>query len=330
MPTTEITWLTQGGATLPSVRFRVEALRHVAAEYFSGVRVTRLPKSLFQRVAFYASLSSMDICVIQKRLLSGMELSILRKKSKLLVYDFDDAVWTEQEAPMPPESGQHRKEFCRACKSVDLVVAGNAYLAAAVPDGVPRVIMPSPIDTGIYCPAGNEATSTVPVIGWMGTGSYLPQAMQVFGEIAALGCPMHVVSNREPEPGTATPVTFTRWSPDNELALLQGFDVGLMPLEDTIYTRGKGGFKLLQYMACGVVPVASAVGMNREIITDGVDGFLVEPGKPWLPVVERLKDPALRARMGLAARQTAVERFDLRKVASGLFTQILEHYRSKL
>ncbi|MDR1241245.1 MAG: glycosyltransferase, partial [Deltaproteobacteria bacterium] len=111
--------------------------------------------------------------------------------------------------------------------------------------------------------------------------------------------------------------------------LLQSFDIGLMPLEDTPYTRGKGGFKLLQYMACGVVPVASAVGMNKEIITHGRDGFLVRKGESWKPYVESLLNSELRAKMGEEARKTVCTRFDLQKIVDPVYAVLLERFHQR-
>ncbi len=300
----DLVWFIQGAATLPSVRFRVLPFSGMAGATFSGVTVRKIPKTFLQRIHFYASLERLDICILQKRLLSCLELRILRRKSRLLVYDFDDAVWTEQDAPRSVENGQHSARFRNTCRQADLVVAGNACLAAAVPPGVPVFVMPSPLDTLLYAPSAHKRSdSERPRLGWMGTSSYLPLVVEVFRELAGLDLPMRIVSNKEPE-GAPTGVLFTKWSDSAELELLRDFDIGLMPLEDTYYARGKGGFKLLQYMACGVVPVASAVGINREIIRHGVDGFLVKPGESWRPFVEKLQDAGLRDSMAQAARNS--------------------------
>ena len=107
-------------------------------------------------------------------------------------------------------------------------------------------------------------------------------------------------------------VRYERWSPTLEPDQLRGFQCGLMPLTDDEYTRGKCGFKILQYMASGVVPIASAVGFNREIVSHGVDGFLVEEPGDWAKYVLLLAgDVDLLERMAQAARRTAVERFSL-------------------
>ena len=96
-----------------------------------------------------------------------------------------------------------------------------------------------------------------------------------------------------------------------------------MPLTDDAYTRGKCGFKLLQYMATGAVPVASDVGFNREIVRHGENGLLVrEPGDWARHVAALAEDPAMRARLSAAARKTVVERFSLDKTAKKLWTAL--------
>ena len=115
-------------------------------------------------------------------------------------------------------------------------------------------------------------------------------------------------------------VMWAAWSPDKEISQLQAMDIGLMPLEDSEYSRGKCGFKILQYMACGAVPVASDVGFNAEIIEHGIDGFLVRKPEDWKRHVMRLaEDEKLRANMAEAARRKVVSEFDLKAVANSLW-----------
>ena len=315
-----LSWLTQGKNTLPSARFRVYALESAAAGHFRSVTVDRIPKTLAPRIAFYASLPRADIRIIQKRLLSPLELAMVRRRSCVVAYDFDDAVWTEQDVPRPVAEGQHTSRFLHVCRHVDTVIAGNAFLASAVPQDVNCHIMPTPVDTSFYVP-GEKGSAATPVVGWMGTASYLDWLEPVVRRVENAGLPMHVVSNREPGFSCAS-MQFSQWSSEDELALLQGFDIGLMPLEDTLYSRGKGGFKLLQYMACGVVPIASAVGMNTEIITHGENGFLVSDDQEWEIYVRLLQQHDLRQKMAQAARETACRRFDLQQAASGLFAHL--------
>jgi glycosyltransferase involved in cell wall biosynthesis len=137
----------------------------------------------------------------------------------------------------------------------------------------------------------------------------LPQAPEI-----------RVISNEDRLDRISANIVFQTWSGAREIDQLRGFHVGLMPLSDDEYTRGKCGFKLLQYMACGVVPVASAVGFNREIIDHGEDGFLVREAADWGRWVALLQqDPHLLAQMAAKARAKVMERFDLKPSAERLW-----------
>ena len=100
------------------------------------------------------------------------------------------------------------------------------------------------------------------------------------------------------------------WSAATEIQDVADFDVGLMPLPDDPWSRGKCGFKALLYMSLGVAPVVSPVGVNTDIVSDGANGLLAGADSEWVEAVGRLAaDPGLRARLGAAARETVVERY---------------------
>ena len=102
------------------------------------------------------------------------------------------------------------------------------------------------------------------------------------------------------------------WTLGGEVSLFNTCDIGVYPLTDDEWTKGKCGFKAIQFMACGVAVVASAVGVNTEIIQDGVNGFLASSEDEWVEKLTRLaEDPQLRRRMGEAGRQTIEERYSL-------------------
>jgi len=105
-------------------------------------------------------------------------------------------------------------------------------------------------------------------------------------------------------------VTVKPWRADTEIAEVNNFDIGLMPLPDDEWSRGKAGFKALLSMSLGVPPVVSPVGVNTDIVSDGVNGLLADGDDAWVAAVAKLvEDPGLRARLGAAARQTVVERY---------------------
>ncbi len=313
----ELLFLTQSGGTLPSVRFRVLPFVERARAAGMDAAWRRYPKTALARAAFFASLRHTPIIVLQKKLVSRAELALLRRRAGLLVFDFDDALWAahpNQGACGGSEDPQELARLLRVCAGVDLVVAGNTFLADKVRDAAGRVeILPTPLDTDVYVPAPGRPPGP-PVVGWMGTSCnlfFLPPLMEALAPLAG-SVALSVVSDAEfavPEP---FPGGFRFWSPEHEVEQLQGMDIGLMPLTDDEYTRGKCGFKLLQYMACGAVPVASDVGFNREIVTHGRDGFLAQGPDDFARHVATLAaDPGLRREMAARARETVRSRFSL-------------------
>ncbi|MEW5773104.1 MAG: glycosyltransferase family 4 protein [Thermodesulfobacteriota bacterium] len=324
----DLLYLAAAGQNLPSVRFRV--LPFVAEAQARGLRAEwrTVPKTAAGRAGFALTLPRARAIVLQKRLLTAPELAMLRRRADLVAFDFDDALWTCH--PNVTDQAQRDRVASRAAGGlertaarVDLVVAGNAYLAGRMKALARRVeILPTPIDARIYLPPARRAESGRITVGWMGTSCnlfFLPEVFEALRRISDL-VRVFVVSDEPCVFPHGLPATFMSWSPAAEVEHLQAMDVGLMPLTDDEYTRGKCGFKLLQYMACGTVPVASDVGFNREIVRHGVNGFLVRGAAETVDCVERLaRDPALRRDMAEAARRTVEEKFSLEAAADKLF-----------
>ena len=325
----DVLFLTPSGETLPSVRFRV--LPFVEAGRKTGLAVDwrRAPKAIHQRLVFLLTLPRARVIVIQQKLFAPWELSLIRRRCQRLAYDVDDALWAlhPSEVGQPgsaEKSAKIARRFAATCASVDLVIAGNEYLAEHARPHQPNVfILPTLIDTGKYTPAPPDAAGVGPFrVGWMGTSGNLWFLPEVLRELAPHQdrLELRVVSDKPYDGELHELVRFERWDGRLEPEQLRGFDCGLMPLTDDEYTRGKCGFKILQYMASGVTPIASAVGFNCEILTHGVDGFLVREPGDWARYVLRLADDRdLLERMAAAARQTAVQRFSLQALAPQLW-----------
>ncbi|HVZ23082.1 MAG TPA: glycosyltransferase, partial [Vicinamibacterales bacterium] len=154
------------------------------------------------------------------------------------------------------------------------------------------------------------------VIGWIGTPTtapYLKSLEPVFERLASRH-PFEVRVSGSGAPLTFAGVTTTneRWSLEREVELFNTCDVGVYPLNDDEWEKGKCGFKAIQFMACGVPVVAAAVGVNREIIQDGVNGFLASTERDWAQKIGRLLgDAELRQRLGAAGRRTIEEKYSL-------------------
>lgn len=240
-----------------------------------------------------------------------------------MVHDFDDAIF------MPAVSDANRSvaflknpgrvaEVLRLSRSATV---GNEFLAQfARRHNADVTVLPTVVDTVKFVPRLDRTPRAVPVIGWIGsptTYRYLLGLSNVLREVATRHEFVLRVS------GAGQPVTIpgvrteeAPWSMADEVQLFNGLDIGVYPLTDDDWSRGKCGFKAIQCMACGVPVVAAAVGVNREIITDGVDSFLASTSREWVDKLSRLlTDAELRARMAVCGRETIERRYSLAATA---------------
>lgn len=236
-----------------------------------------------------------------------------------VVFDFDDAIFLGPEGRTSPV---RRRAFDAAIRASHHVIAGNSYLASqgGAPDKT--TIIPTVLDTRAYHPRAAGPAGDAVIVGWMGTSTnflslrpFLPQLLQAVESMD--GARFRIVSNaRLPELERHPRVEQVAWSRETELALLQSFDIGLMPLGNEPVMWGKCGFKMIQYMAVGCPVVASAVGANIDIFRGSDAGFLVEPGGDWVQPIRTLAgDAALRKRTGESARRHATAHYDVASVA---------------
>jgi glycosyltransferase involved in cell wall biosynthesis len=246
------------------------------------------------------------------------ERAIARSRARF-VYDFDDAIWLQ--APVSPGNARFALlknvgKIPQIVAMADTVIAGNRYLAEWALRYNPRVhVVPSTIDAAVYRPKRHHEGDRPVCIGWTGSFSTLPHfalarpaLLEIRRRLGArvrmlmIGLPAH----RDPELGLET----RAWSPETEALDVAEIDVGIMPLPDDAWSRGKCAMKAIQYMAAGIPPVVSPVGVNLEVVTDGVDGRIPRSEQEWIEALETLcLDHALRARMGAAARRTFEERY---------------------
>ena len=240
-----------------------------------------------------------------------------------IVYDFDDAVFL----PNVSDANRFIVSLKWASKVPEIVrlsarvIAGNDFLAGFARTHNPSVVkIPTCVDTDKFVPRVDPGAATPPVVGWIGsptTAPYLKLLASVFRNVHAR-TPFHMKVS-----GAASDVAFDGvhvanepWSLAEEVSLFNTCDVGVYPLTDDEWSKGKCGFKAIQFMSCGVPVVASAVGVNREIIEDGVNGFLAATAGEWETKLRRLlTDADLRARFAEAGRRTVEERYSLRVCA---------------
>lgn len=254
-----------------------------------------------------------DVLYIQRLLFNPLKVSLIRAAVKKIVYDFDDAVMYGSRGESPTRA----RKFRNMVKHADAILCGNHFLLQEAKryrdDHVYYV--PTVVDTECY-PVKNHAEKQPVTVGWIGSRStlrYLIDLEEVVRKIPDRNRVLFkIVADKSLTTG-APNVVFEQWSAEGEKKLLNGFDIGVMPLRDDLWSRGKCGLKLLQYMACGLPSITQPFGVAGEMITDGVNGLLRTDMDGWRDAIEKLAgDVPERIRIGSAARETVEEKYSLR------------------
>ncbi len=309
----------------PSARFRVGQFVAPLSERGITVETEAVPGGFRARRALFARARGFDAVLWQRRLLPPLDAAALRSAARRLVFDFDDALPFRDSFRGASASLARRVKFRAALRRSDVVLAANETLAKlARPHAREVVVVPTVVDAhgteGARAWGGGTTrhASEAFVAGWVGSAATLPYLDAIrhpLEEVArTLGSGrfrLAVVADRRPEWGEGF-LDFRPFAIERERRDVAGFDAGLGPLSDDAWARGKSGLKLLLYGAEAVPAVASPVGVQSEIVRDGVTGFHARSGEEWVDRIARLaRDPALARRMGLAAREAVVARYSV-------------------
>lgn len=319
-----------GGGNVPSARFRVHQHRDLLAGH--GVeldlyvsrfgmyppvnRMLRPPwlvATLADRVPDVLRSRTYDVTLLQRELVSTLA-TLESWTGRPRVLDIDDALWIHR-------GGGYIRRIARSC---DRLICGNAFLADYFSGaGSPPIdVIPTAVDTGRFRPRAG-ASSGPPVIGWTGLSSgfgHLYGIEDALVDVLA-GCPdarLRVVADRPPAWRRIPPgrTEYVRWTPGVEAEAVRTMTVGLMPLRDTSWDRGKCSYKMLQYMACGLPVVVSPVGMNRELLAAARCGYGAATLDDWRDaLMALLRDPDHARELGCAGRRLADARFSVPRVA---------------
>jgi glycosyltransferase involved in cell wall biosynthesis len=308
---------------MPSSRVRVLDLLPDLRAAGIDAEARPYPRTWRGRPELWRACRAADVVVLQKKLPTALDAALLRRACRRLVYDFDDAVYFRHESRGPAEHPTSRRRFASIVRRADLVLAGNRVLAAEARRlGARAEILPSAVEIrGV--PVRDHAAAAGPlVIGWIGTEINLGQAALLGPILRTLAAEFpleyRIVCRRGLElEGVRT--AFVPWAAATQAAEVARFDIGVMPLPKSAHAEGKCGYKALQYMAAGVPPVVSDVGINRELVGDGACGLVAEALDDFAPALRRLAaEPALRARLGWAARAAAEREYAVPVVAARL------------
>lgn len=239
-----------------------------------------------------------------------------------VIFDFDDAIFLLHTSDANRGLGwlKFPGKTATICRLSSHVVVGNAWLGEFARRFNPNVtVIPSSVDIDRFRPRAAAVGGGPVVVGWTGSSTsqtYLEMFLPTMRRLAALpGVELRVHSDREPDlPGV--PHTWRPWSPETEIDEISQFDVGIMPMPDLPWAQGKCAMKALLYMSLGIPTVCSAIGMNREVIDDGENGFLAATEDEWVARVgDLVRSPELRGRLGAAGRATVEADYSLEACA---------------
>lgn len=246
---------------------------------------------------------------------SWLETAILRGKS--YIYDFDDAFYLKYRqgrmGKLKPILGS---KFDAVMKNAAAITAGNSILQNYAGKFNPQTtLLPTVVDTDRYIPI-KKPRDGIFTVGWIGSPSTAPYLEEVKESLSLLGregyVRLVVIGGKAPII-EGVEVVEIPWSESTEIGLINDFDVGIMPMPDDEWSRGKCAFKLIQYMACGIPVIGSRIGANIDVVTPEC-GFLVSTGGEWLDALRSIRDEAsLAYKMGLAGRLRVEQNFSLRR-----------------
>lgn len=268
-----------------------------------------------------------DVTWLEREILPG-KLTLEPLLHRPLVFDVDDAIWLISD-------GYERVARSVASRA-DCVIAGNDFLAEWFAQSAREVRrIWTAVDTSRFSPrpARSQERAVPFTVGWTGSGRTLPYLMAIEQSLArffssAPEAKLLVMADVKPVLRELRPesVEFVRWNTHDEANVVAGFDVGLMPLPDTDWGRGKCAFKLLQYLSCEVPAVASPVGMNREVLDMGDVGIAASSADDWVDALLTLySDREFAKKLGQSGRQLVERSFSV-EVLSGQLADVFRHY----
>jgi L-malate glycosyltransferase len=342
-----ILFVTLGNETLASSRVRAYQLVPALAAkgfysrvfpiedlYLAKFRVIRRPVKLIRLLAAIILAAFYDVVILQKVVLPPILLSLLFRFNSSLIFEFDDALHIGH--------GSHklfwgpkrtRAWLSNTVQKVRLFTVTNEFLAAYIRarNRYAKILQfMGPIDTQLYFPreAGARLDSSI-VLGWIGTPSntvYLNLLTDILECLATEFSHLKLLLiGAMPYSVPGLRIETVRWSLGTEVDQLRRVDIGLMPLLDDEWTKGKGGYKALQYMAMGIPFVASGIATLAELSADGQAGFFASSPEDWHNYLRRLiQDESLRERMGRTGRETAVALYSI-DVQSHKLAKFLDH-----
>lgn len=312
-----ILFIVDGEVDEPSARTRAHALIPALEEVGvqAGVLSTRRRAGAAGKRRLLSACREADLVVLQRVLPPTPALALMTVSNPILAFDFDDALYLDQD---------RRPRLEAILRRAQVVVAGSPGLARYAQEHTDDVtVIPTTVNPDDYAMATLREDARLR-LGWLGTAGNLPFLEVIRPSLHALAregadFTFGVICSEGPdwpELGAGR-MTHTRWSLEDAPRALSALDVGLAPLPDTPWCRGKCGLKVVEYMAAGLPVVASPVGASEEIVITEETGLLARTPEDWTAALRRLAGaPELRARMGARGRQRVEERYSTGSAAA--------------
>jgi glycosyltransferase involved in cell wall biosynthesis len=317
-------------------RFRLAAFRPYLERAGHELALHAWPGHWWSRLRLLHRLRGTAV-IVQRRLLPRWQLVLLRRAVRLLLFDFDDAVFLRDSyAPKGLDSTRRRRRFAAMVRAADLVIAGNAFLqeeAACWTAKNHTHVIPTCVDPSRYPLAKHVHAGAEVELVWTGSASTLRGLEAVRPLLEQLGqrwpgLRLKLICDRFLEL-RHLPVIVCPWTEAGEPAALASADIGISWVPNDLWSRGKCGLKVLQYMAAGLPVIANPVGVQAEMVRHGETGFLAETPAQWAEAVGRLaRDPDLRRRMGQAGRRRVEAEFSV-AVGAARWIELLEQLRQR-
>lgn len=314
-------------------RYRVSAFAPALDAAGWSVTVEALASGPIARVKQLRGAARYDAVLLQRKLLPGWQVAILRANSRRLLFDFDDAVLhRDSYDSRGPHCRRRAARFGRIVRAADLVLAGNDFLAGCAASHGARSdqvrVVPTCVATERYRPK-DDAPSRDPIVRlvWIGSSSTMQGIERQKPLLERLGqafpnLRLRLISDRFGH-FDGLPVESVPWSVAGEATAIAGGDIGISWIPDDLWSRGKCGLKVLQYGAAGLPTVANPVGIHPKMILPGRTGFLPTTEDEWVEAVGAMvADPEARRRMGRAARANVENHYSVSAWSAGFVAAI--------